>query len=110
MKDADRLDAALDGGPKKELPRDLEELVALGGEVSDALSAPMLSTAQRQDLYRRATAAVSAAPERPPWYRRVPRRPALLGAAGGLAAVTVGAAVAVAVLRARSGGAVAPAA
>jgi hypothetical protein len=109
MKDADRLDKALEGASEP-VRDDLEELVALAGEVGEALSAPMLSTARRELLYLRALGAAASPPERPRWYRRVPRRPALLGAAGGLAAVTVGAAVAVAVIRARSGGAVAPAA
>ena len=95
--DVDQLAAALDAEPSGPYGPRLADLLAVAAELSEVLIAQPLPLAVRRRLYRRAVDQADAAPH---GLAGLVRRPSLVGAAGGIAALAA-AAVAVALLRGR---------
>ena len=95
--DVDRLAAALDAEPTGPYGPRIGELLAVAAELAEVLAAAPLPTAVRRRIYRRATEQADAQRH---GIGELVRRPGLVGAAGGVAALAA-AAVAVALLRGR---------
>ena len=95
--DVDQLAAALDAEPSGPYGPRLADLLAVAAELSEALTAQPLPLMVRRRLYRRA---VDQADTPRHGIAGLVRRPSLVGAAGGVAALAA-AAVAVALLRSR---------
>ena len=95
--DVDQLAAALDAEPSGPYGPRLADLLAVAAELSEVLTAQPLPLAVRRRLYRRAVDRTDASPH---GIAGLVRRPSLVGAAGGVAAIAA-AAVALALLRGR---------